>query len=239
MRQMRERAARRPVRGQHKVIVIEEAEKLTIDAQDAILKTIEEPGEAVSLFLITHNLSALKSTVVSRCRVMNLGLVKETEIAAWLCRSKGLSEETSRELAGRARGRPGAALRRAHHQAFGELDERVDQMIASLRDAPMAGALRLSESFTSLAEAWFEAETASDPRPVTLPKTGLGLRIDRGTATRLLEELAVHSASLSDSADLQWSLTALFDARQALLHNANVPLTLNVMMMRWLRRPAP
>lgn len=61
-----------PVNSQFIVAVITPAEKLTIEAQNALLKTLEEPPNKVKLFLLTNNINELLPTILSRCQIINL-----------------------------------------------------------------------------------------------------------------------------------------------------------------------
>ncbi len=64
-----------PLQGQHKAIIIPQAQTLTIPAQNALLKLLEEPPEHVYFFLLTTSLGALLPTVASRCQI-----IKRTEV---------------------------------------------------------------------------------------------------------------------------------------------------------------
>lgn len=71
------RAARKfvklkPNRDKWRVIMIDDAEKLTIEAQNALLKLLEEPPERTLILLTTNNASRLEPTVVSRCQVLHI-----------------------------------------------------------------------------------------------------------------------------------------------------------------------
>lgn len=61
-----------PQRGRRKIFVIEKAETLNINAQNALLKTLEEPPESSVFILKAVSRSALLETVVSRCAVLTL-----------------------------------------------------------------------------------------------------------------------------------------------------------------------
>lgn len=61
-----------PVMGEQKVILIHPAHALTIPAQQAILKMVEEPPSRVLFLLVTHTPSVLLPTILSRCRIVSL-----------------------------------------------------------------------------------------------------------------------------------------------------------------------
>ena len=62
----------RPYNGNYKIYIIPDAEKMTVQAQNAILKTIEEPPEYAVIILLTANEQALLETIRSRCVILNL-----------------------------------------------------------------------------------------------------------------------------------------------------------------------
>ena len=70
MRRVRSQLSMRAVRGAKKVGLIDQAELLTTDAQNALLKTLEEPPGETTLVLITTNADALLKTIRSRCQCL-------------------------------------------------------------------------------------------------------------------------------------------------------------------------
>ncbi len=64
--------AKKPFEGGYKVVIIENAEKMTHDAQDAFLKTLEEPPDDTVFILLAENYSLLLPTIISRCQVHRL-----------------------------------------------------------------------------------------------------------------------------------------------------------------------
>ncbi len=74
----------RPVEGQRKVLLIEDAHKLTVEAQNALLKTLEEPRGAAHLVLTTSRLLNVLPTVVSRCQRLMFRPLSAEQIASIL-----------------------------------------------------------------------------------------------------------------------------------------------------------
>ena len=88
-------ASRTPFEAQRKVFIIEEAERMHPYAQNALLKTLEEPQDDTTLILISDREEELLDTIRSRCRIMRLDSVPEEEIVALLTR-EGASDETAK-----------------------------------------------------------------------------------------------------------------------------------------------
>ncbi|EKE11494.1 MAG: hypothetical protein ACD_15C00073G0008 [uncultured bacterium] len=66
--------------GGYKAVVINEAERLNLTSQSALLKTLEEPNKKVVIILVSHNEKKILATIVSRCQKIKLGLMSESEI---------------------------------------------------------------------------------------------------------------------------------------------------------------
>jgi len=67
-----------------RIFIIDEAESLTEEASNVLLKTLEEPPEKVVIILITDSPGKLLSTIVSRCRVIEFDYLKKEEVEAFL-----------------------------------------------------------------------------------------------------------------------------------------------------------
>ncbi|MCX6781996.1 MAG: AAA family ATPase [Candidatus Magasanikbacteria bacterium] len=95
--------------GGKKIVIIDEAEKINIEAANALLKTLEESAENSLIILLTENDRNLPATVLSRCQQLNFSLVPEAEIAEALIQS-GNVPETVKLAAEASWGRPGRAV---------------------------------------------------------------------------------------------------------------------------------
>lgn len=99
----------RPYEGRRRVWIIPEAERLTEEAQNSLLKTLEEPPESLVIVLVCQNPGTLLPTVVSRCRPLPFRPVDTERIRA-LLESKGCPPERALTLAHMSEGRVGWAL---------------------------------------------------------------------------------------------------------------------------------
>jgi DNA polymerase-3 subunit delta' len=103
----------RPYAGGARVAVLARAERLTEEAANSLLKTIEEPPPRTHLLLTAHTPERLPETIVSRCARLSLGLVERDPIEAWLRDRHGVEAATAELAADLGAGRPGRALRLA------------------------------------------------------------------------------------------------------------------------------
>lgn len=110
-RSVREFLERRPARGARKVAIVDDAHWMTEEAQNRLLKTLEEPPAGAALILVTSSPAALLPTILSRVRRVPWRALGGAEIRALLERTTGYSDEQRALLAQFAGGSPGRALR--------------------------------------------------------------------------------------------------------------------------------
>ncbi len=94
----------KPFEGRRRVIVFDGAEALGDDAQNALLKTLEEPPPSSMLLLVTAQPHLLLPTVRSRCPIVRFGPLTPGEVAEWLMHQESLPEAHARAVAAVARG---------------------------------------------------------------------------------------------------------------------------------------
>ncbi len=145
-----ESASRYPFEGRYRVIIIEPADRMGLEAANTLLKTLEEPPPATILLLISAAPESLLETIRSRCRNLSIALVPDETIAAGL-RARGFSPELAARAAGEARRRPADAL------AFAEQPDLMDDRGRLLERCAELAAARAAERMTyagDLGERW-------------------------------------------------------------------------------------
>ena len=165
-----------PVEGGHRVAIVEHAERMNEDAQNALLKTLEEPPAAVTLILCADEEDRLLPTVRSRCvrlRVAPLG----TRVIEELLGDRGVADPAAAaRLARIAAGRPGLAL------AYARLPEAVtihDEIARTLLDLLVVSRSARLVAARELIERAAALETAL--RPAIVPSAPAARR-PRGAA---------------------------------------------------------
>ncbi|HOF50541.1 MAG TPA: AAA family ATPase [Candidatus Colwellbacteria bacterium] len=101
----------KPVNAGVRSVIIDEAESLTSQAENALLKIAEEPPEKSLIMMIVRNPDTLLPTLVSRFRKIYFSRVESDKIAVWLEKEKGISVAAAKAAAASSFGRPGLALR--------------------------------------------------------------------------------------------------------------------------------
>jgi DNA polymerase-3 subunit delta' len=103
-------SAYRPFEGRRRVVVVDAADAMGTDAQDALLKSLEEPPPTTVFVLVTARPDALLPTVRSRCSRLRFGRLRPAEIARALVRDHGYTEEEACTMAALSGGSLGRAL---------------------------------------------------------------------------------------------------------------------------------
>ncbi len=88
----------KPIEGSRKVYIINDSQKMTKEAQNSLLKTLEEPPEYVVIILITENENLLLNTIKSRCTKIKFNPLKDNEIIKILKEKYDYKEVTENML---------------------------------------------------------------------------------------------------------------------------------------------
>lgn len=155
----------KPYSSPYKIYIVPDSEKMTVQAQNALLKTIEEPPEYAIIILLTTNADTFLQTILSRCVVLNIRPVKEDIIKNQLTSEYGLGDYEARVAATFSNGNPGKAIKLATSEEFKELKQFVVGLIVSLEKGGMDiitdGVKKTGEfkkqidEFFSLMRIWF------------------------------------------------------------------------------------
>ena len=122
-----------PVEGRYRVGVVGSEFPMTEEAQNAVLKTLEQPPPSIVLVIVAGSVDDLLSTIVSRCQVISLRPAAYGDVCAALI-ERGAAEERAGRIARLARGRVGWALRAMKDESvLEERDERVVELERMLR----------------------------------------------------------------------------------------------------------
>ena len=129
----------RPYNGKYKIYIVPEAEKMTVQAQNAILKTIEEPPEYAVIILLTANDQSFLDTIRSRCVTLNLKPVPDEQVKAYLMEHLQVPDYQADICASFAQGNIGKAVRLASSDDFSAIKSSAMQLIRN------AGSMEISE----------------------------------------------------------------------------------------------
>lgn len=123
-----------------KIYIIDEAEKMNTQAQNAMLKTIEEPPEYAIIMLLVSNESLLLPTIRSRCIQLSVRPVDKQLISAYLMDKCGVSSYMAGIASDFSDGNIGKAIEFAVSEEFSELKNSLISKVTSI-DSADAGKL--------------------------------------------------------------------------------------------------
>jgi DNA polymerase III subunit delta' len=153
-----EPAGRKAVMGRGKVFVVEQAELMNPQAQNAMLKTLEEPAGRTLIILLTDQPGAMLPTVRSRCQLLRFAALTETAVCEQL-HKRGIETKLTAEAARLSRGSLGIALKWIEDgvvEPARELAEQVDGALEGRPPTDLPGWLKKA------AEGYAEKQLARD-----------------------------------------------------------------------------
>lgn len=120
----------RPYEGRRRVFILDDGERLSEGAANAMLKVLEEPPPYATIILIAHTAGDVMATIVSRCQAIKLRPVARDVIAPWLM-AQGVTQSEAVTYAAWSEGLPGLAHHYAHNpEAAGQLQAQLDELLA-------------------------------------------------------------------------------------------------------------
>jgi len=222
-----------PFEGEYKVFIIDEAELLSHEAANCLLKTLEEPVGKVVFLLLTSSERLLLQTIVSRCQRIELTPLPASTIEEALRERWGVEPQKAHLLSKLSQGRLGwALLALADESLLSERLERIERLIALLNanyEERFVYSSELATEFSRNRRAIFELLELwlGWWRDMLLSKLGLSDNIINIDFQSELSDLAC-SYSLSE---IRESIGAIKRACEALSKNANPQLVFEVLML--------
>lgn len=151
VRDIIEEVSKKPFEGQKKVIIIHEGNKLTIQAQNALLKTIEEPPIGVHIILLCESLELILDTIKSRCEIYKLTPLTKDELYKYISyKGFNYNENEIKSAIAFSEGVPGRIDRYFNDESLRELRNKVIQLIKDLNKKDMEFILEQEDSLIGL-----------------------------------------------------------------------------------------
>lgn len=124
----------RPYSSDYKIYIVDEAEKLTPQAQNALLKTIEEPPSYAVILLLTTNQESFLPTILSRCVQMKLKPLQDTAVKVYLMERFQIPESSAEVYTAFARGNLGKAVTISSSEIFQEMYQKFLKLLGNIHD---------------------------------------------------------------------------------------------------------
>lgn len=135
-----------PIEASYRIVLIEQAELMTAEAANSLLKWIEEPPQKAIVHLATEQIDQILPTIRSRCQSLRLSTPTADELAEMLAHKYNLSTYAAHELAHMVNGNPGQALRYLDED-FTSLRQEIAESYESIQSMPDDKLLQLSEAW--------------------------------------------------------------------------------------------
>ena len=155
----------KPYYGPKKIYIISESEKMTVQAQNALLKTLEEPPAYGVIILLTTNVDALLPTILSRCVVLHMRPVEDKKIEEYLMKQLYIPDYKASVCAAFARGNMGKAKALAENEDFDHIKEEAVSLLKYIQDMEIseivAAVKKISDykldvnSYLDIVSVWF------------------------------------------------------------------------------------
>ena len=124
----------KPYSSPRKVYIMNEGEKMTVQAQNALLKTLEEPPEYAVILILTANVDSLLPTILSRCVVLNMKPVPDNKVKKYLMEDLAVPDYKANICVAFARGNIGKAKMLATSEEFEKVKEEAVTLVKYIND---------------------------------------------------------------------------------------------------------
>ena len=122
----------KPYSGKYKIYIIDQAEKMNEQAQNALLKTIEEPPSYAVILLLASQTGSFLPTILSRCITLSLKPVKEERIKEYILTHTCLTKEEADFCAGYSMGNLGKAMELATNETRIEMKKSCTGLLSKI-----------------------------------------------------------------------------------------------------------
>ena len=129
----------------YKIYVIDEAQKMTVEAQNALLKTLEEPPKYAIIILITNNKESLLDTIKSRCEIIKFTPIPLVEVADYLTQT-GVDKNRASLLANFSRGSMQKAIELSESEDFHIMRDEVQKYVETFLTGSMLDIMDIQNS---------------------------------------------------------------------------------------------
>ena len=231
VRDIIEEVYKKPFEKDKKVIIIHEGNKLTIQAQNALLKTIEEPPKGVHIIILCESLELILDTIKSRCEIYKLKPLTKSELYEYIKIKKfNYYENEIKSAIAFSEGVPGRIDRYFNDDKLRELRNNIVILIKNLNKNDLEAILQQEESFSNL----------KNDKEEVLNIFGLFIRDILINKEIENEEFIINSDKLEDIKELTKEMSfkklnnmikTIEEARRNIKSNVSWGMTLRVMLM--------
>ena len=122
----------KPYNGKYKIYIVPDADMMTVQAQNALLKTIEEPPAYAVILLLTENANSLLPTICSRCVMLKLRNIKDQLVKRYLMEQLQVPDYKADVCTAFAQGNIGKAAMLAGSEHFNEIKDEAVRLLKNI-----------------------------------------------------------------------------------------------------------
>ena len=217
-----------PLEGGWRMVIINDAQAMNLEASNAILKILEEPPRRTIFVLTASQTTDLLPTIVSRCQQIAFRPIPHEKVAQLLMQEQGIDRQTARTLAISTKGSLGKALSTDVENWKAWRNSLIEQVVA------LSGETK--QSLFSFAENLSGAKGRLADSLEMIMMWFRDLMMFKVMPDRIINEdfrTEIRSASKRESINsLLEKVEAVHSAQKAIARNANARLTIDVMLLR-------
>lgn len=140
----------KPYSSKYKIYIMNEAEKMNVQAQNALLKTLEEPPAYAIIILLTTNVDAMLDTILSRCVVLNMKPVSDKLVKEYLMKTMMIPDYKAEICVAFARGNIGKAKNLCTNEDFDKVRDEAVILLKNIRDMELTEVVKAIKQITEL-----------------------------------------------------------------------------------------
>lgn len=222
---------KKPYEENKKIIIVYNCEKMTIQAQNAFLKTIEEPPSETYIIMLCQDISSLLDTIISRCQIYKFNRLNENDMHKYINKKYyDLDDHKYKVVSAFSEGIPGKADLLVTSTEFNEFRDSIIEILAKLYNSDFdlissGKTLNKYENYYGEIFTCFISYIRDIMIYKEIGKNNLIINIDKLSYIKQL-------ASSMSFAKLMRSIDIINDSNEKLRRNVNTEINFDVMLMK-------
>lgn len=220
----------KPYSSPRKVYIMNEGEKMTIQAQNALLKTLEEPPEYAVILILTANVESLLPTILSRCVVLNMKPVPDHKVKKYLMEELEIPDYKANICVAFARGNIGKAKMLASSEEFEKVKEEAVTLVKYINDMDISEVVK---AIKKISEYQFDVTDYLDILSVWY-RDALLFKATKDANSLIFKNELQYIRKVADRSTyegIETIVKALQQAKRRLEANVNFDLTMELLLL--------
>ncbi len=220
----------KPYSSPRKIYIMNEGEKMTVQAQNALLKTLEEPPEYAVILILTTNVEALLPTILSRCVVLNMKPVPDHKVKKFLMEELKIPDYKANICVAFARGNIGKAKMLASSEEFEKVKEEAVTLVKYINDMDISEVVK---AIKKISEYQFDVTDYLDILSVWY-RDALLFKATKDANSLIFKNEIQYIRKVADRSTyegIETIVKALQQAKRRLEANVNFDLTMELLLL--------